>query len=547
MTPADNDRPSRPLRRESAYRLRPPLRRRHPQLAGQPERTVGRHGRGLQAQLTRVGDGSGSRRRACSTAQAKRPSVPAATCAACTRRIRDCGTERECLRRQFFSREYRLDYLIHTYPKPLLCWGHGIVMGGGMGLMAGASHRVVTERTRMAMPEIGIGLFPDVGGSWFLHRLPVRTGLFLALTGAPLNAADALFAGLADFCLPHASRERGGGGNGPGRMASATRRRSAACSATCSWRRRSRRRRRPIQPARPLRCDPALIGTDGLADIATRLEQAAGDDSWLGAAAARFLQGSPTSAALAHELLQRARHLSLRRGVPDGVRRRLGFCAHHDFAEGIRALLVDKDRKPRWQPARLAEVDAALIEEPLQAAPGPESARGPALEPASSSAPGYRRRSRRLTWETSHEQHRHHRRGRPEGRLHRTRQHGRPDGREPGQGRVPVARLRPLPHRLRPGRGRRHRHRIVRRRLGGRGRRGHQHAAGKPACGSPLPGQRRRAGPAAGHPPEQPGHRLQHHRRRQARARWPRPQPPSGFAMLDAPVSGGTAGAARRR
>lgn len=103
----------------------------------------------------------------------------------------------------FFEHEYRLDYRIHTYPKPLICWGQGFVMGGGIGLMAGASHRIATPRTRLAMPEISIGLYPDVGGSWLLPRLPGRTGAFLALTGAQLNAADALFAGLADFVLAH--------------------------------------------------------------------------------------------------------------------------------------------------------------------------------------------------------------------------------------------------------------------------------------------------------------------------------------------------------
>src|SRR5690606_2236583 len=103
--------------------------------------------------------------------------------------------------RRFFDVEYRLDYLIHDYPKPLVCWGNGIVMGGGVGLMAGASHRVVSETTRFAMPEISIGLFPDVGGTWLLSRLPGGIGRFLALTGAQLGAADCLFLGLADHAL----------------------------------------------------------------------------------------------------------------------------------------------------------------------------------------------------------------------------------------------------------------------------------------------------------------------------------------------------------
>ena len=88
---------------------------------------------------------------------------------------------------EFFDVEYRVDYLIHTYAKPILCWGHGIVMGGGIGLMSGASHRVVSERSKLAFPEITVGLFPDVGGSWLLPRVPGKGGLFLALTGALLT------------------------------------------------------------------------------------------------------------------------------------------------------------------------------------------------------------------------------------------------------------------------------------------------------------------------------------------------------------------------
>jgi len=97
----------------------------------------------------------------------------------------------------FFTREYRMNYTLHTYPKPMVCWGHGIVMGGGLGVMAGCSHRVVTEKTRIAMPEVTIALFPDVGGSWFLNHMPGKSGQFLALTGASINAADAIYTGMA--------------------------------------------------------------------------------------------------------------------------------------------------------------------------------------------------------------------------------------------------------------------------------------------------------------------------------------------------------------
>jgi enoyl-CoA hydratase/carnithine racemase len=260
----------------------------------------------------------------------------------------------------FFSREYRLDYLIHTYPKPVLAWGHGIVMGGGLGLMGGASHRVVTERSRIAMPEISIGLYPDVGGSWLLARMPGRLGLFLALTGAPLNAADALFAGAADYAIRQSDK--------------------ALVF--------DRLRRRPWTASRAEN-DRHLAGlldasalTDGMAaparanfelidelcrhatvsSIAAAIAGAAQRDSWLERAASTLAAGSPSSAALSHALQQRARDLSLADVFRIELVASLNCAARPDFAEGIRALLIDKDRKPRWSPATLAEVTQEWVE-----------------------------------------------------------------------------------------------------------------------------------------------------------------------------------------
>ena len=260
----------------------------------------------------------------------------------------------------FFEREYRLDHLIHGYPKPLLCWGHGIVMGGGIGLLAGASHRVVTARTRFAMPEITIGLYPDVGGSWFLQRMPGRAGLFLALTGAPLNASDALFAGLADFALPvdgldavlDAIVAECWQGE---RQADAARLDHVLASHSV----------RDL-PASPLQAHlpriDALIARDPLAEIAPRLAALATEaDPWLAQAGASFAKGSPTSAALSFELQRRTRHASLAEVFRLEYQASVGCCLQHDFAEGVRALLVDKDKKPVWQPATLAEVTPALI------------------------------------------------------------------------------------------------------------------------------------------------------------------------------------------
>ncbi|NMG04608.1 enoyl-CoA hydratase/isomerase family protein [Azoarcus taiwanensis] len=267
----------------------------------------------------------------------------------------------------FFEREYRLDYRIHTYPKPIVCWGHGIVMGGGIGLLAGASHRVVTPTTRMAMPEISIGLYPDVGGSWFLRRMPGRTGLFLALSGAPLNAADARFAGLADFIVADDERERltaliaDTRWDAPVNDASpANHARLGALldrlGATCAV------------PASPLRkhfdCIEAVIGHDGLADISRRLTALAEDaDPWLASAGKTFVRGAPSSAQLSWVLWQRTRHLSLADVFRTEYHASVACTAHGDFAEGVRALLIDKDRKPRWQYASLAETPEGVIED----------------------------------------------------------------------------------------------------------------------------------------------------------------------------------------
>ena len=261
----------------------------------------------------------------------------------------------------FFEREYRLDHRIHTFPKPVLCWGHGIVMGGGVGLLAGASHRVVTPRSRVAMPEISIGLYPDVGGSWFLNRMPGQIGLFLALTGAPLNAADARFAGLADVVMAHDAKSRVLDAlattewSGPAERDAAQLSRLLAVSAL------------PVAPeTSPLRRHfdliATVIGHDTLADTDRRLRALqTHDDPWLAAAAATYAAGSPSSAALSQAVLQRARHLSLAEVFRLEYGLSIACCLQPDFSEGVRAVLVDKDRTPRWQPASLAEVTPALI------------------------------------------------------------------------------------------------------------------------------------------------------------------------------------------
>lgn len=270
----------------------------------------------------------------------------------------------------FFEEEYRLDHFIHTYPKPLLCWGHGIVMGGGIGLMSGASHRVVTERSKLAMPEIGIGLFPDVGGSWLLARVPRGGGLFLALTGAPLNAGDAIYAGLADVCIDSAQQQ-------------------AVLDALVAqrWQGQGEADRDALTAllqgfaqapaAGPLQAHAdtiARLGQAGaLEQVVAAIAALQSDDAWLQTAQATLAAGAPSSARLSWELQHRAAHLTLAQTFRLEYIVALHVAAHGDFAEGIRALLIDKDRSPHWNPATLAQADARWAQA-FFVSPWPESA-----------------------------------------------------------------------------------------------------------------------------------------------------------------------------
>lgn len=256
---------------------------------------------------------------------------------------------------QFFSVEYRLDYRIHTYPKPVLCWGHGIVMGGGIGLMSGASHRVVTERSKLAFPEITVGLYPDVGGSWLLQRVPGRAGLFLALTGAPLNAADAIHAGFADWHIAQARREE---------VFDALLRTDWSDDATANARVLTHLLGSVATAAEPGPLQQnhkqveAMCAWDDLEEIVGAIRVMAGEDPWLTTARDTLAAGAPGSARLAFELQKRAASLTLAQVFRLEYIVSLHCAAHGDFAEGIRALLIDKDRQPHWRPALLADATA---------------------------------------------------------------------------------------------------------------------------------------------------------------------------------------------
>ena len=255
--------------------------------------------------------------------------------------------------REFFDVEYTLDYHIHTYSKPVLCWGSGIIMGGGVGLMMGASHRVVTNTTRFAMPEISIGLFPDVGGTWMLSRLPGGIGLFLALTGAQLGASDCNFLGLADYTL-----DAEGWGDLVNALQNASwaadRQQNDVTLRNVLLGMQQQTQTGPLQQhyaAIRQACD----GSDFHGICANIAAWNQSEDAWLKRAANTFMAGSPGSARLSFSLLKRVRTMSLADVFREEYIVSLQCGVLGDLKEGIRALLIDKDKQPKWSPAALSE------------------------------------------------------------------------------------------------------------------------------------------------------------------------------------------------
>lgn len=262
---------------------------------------------------------------------------------------------------QFFTDEYELDYLIHTYPKPFIVWGNGIVMGGGLGLLAGASHRVVTEQSKLAMPEVSIGLYPDVGAGWFLNRMPGRTGLFLGLTGARINAADALFVGLADRFICHERREEVKAALQQARFG------STATKAINEVLRRFETESLEALPESVVRNHfdviQSLTDGDTLVDVVDNLTRMQDDDPWLVKAVKTVAAASPTAMAIHWQHF----HSTPRDSLADVFRKERRLSIHclkkGEFAEGVRALLIDKDLQPRWQYPTLASIDPMWVDE----------------------------------------------------------------------------------------------------------------------------------------------------------------------------------------
>ena len=258
----------------------------------------------------------------------------------------------------FFAREYRLDYLLHTFGKPVVCWGHGIVMGGGLGLMSGCSHRVVTEKSRIAMPEITIGLHPDVGGSWFLNRMPGRLGLFLGLTGAHINAADALFVGLADRAVSHEHKAA---------VVAALLAESRLDHAAVSAILRQHQMAATALPPSALRNQFDQINdmcdADSLVQLHGRITGYQGDNPLLQKAATTLAKGCVQTAWLVWEAQRRVRTMSLAEAFRMEWSMSVQCALHDDFREGVRALLIDKDGSPAFRYRKVEDFPQQVLNE----------------------------------------------------------------------------------------------------------------------------------------------------------------------------------------
>lgn len=256
----------------------------------------------------------------------------------------------------FFTEEYRLNHLIHAFPKPYVALMDGIVMGGGMGISQGARLRVLSERSRLAMPETAIGLFPDVGGGWFLAQCPGHVGEWLALTGHAISAGDAIEWGLGDVFVRAEQWQalvddlRQGDQPSAEHVVATVMERADLAPLSAPKATMERIDRHFGQPTLP-----AILAS-----------LAAVDDDWARDTRATLLERSPTMMAVTLELVRRGRRL----GLADDLRLERDL-VHHAFhlrgaarsetVEGVRALAVDKDHAPRWQPASVAEVDAAEV------------------------------------------------------------------------------------------------------------------------------------------------------------------------------------------
>ncbi|NJJ59156.1 enoyl-CoA hydratase/isomerase family protein [Pseudomonas sp. B14(2022)] len=275
------------------------------------------------------------------------------------RSLYDSFKRGDTLHEEFFVEEYALDLAIHHYRKPVLALMDGFVLGGGMGLVQGADLRVVTERSRLAMPEVAIGYFPDVGGSYFLPRIPGELGIYLGVTGVQVHAADALYCGLANWYLDSA------------KLASLDQKLDSL-----QWHESPLKdlqgvlaklavQRLPDPPLAELR--PAIDHFFGLPDIPSIVEQlqevtVADSHEWALNTVHLMRTRSPLAMAVTLEMLRRGRRLPLEQCFALELHLDRQWFERGDLIEGVRALIIDKDKNPRWNPPTLHGLDKSHVD-----------------------------------------------------------------------------------------------------------------------------------------------------------------------------------------
>lgn len=261
---------------------------------------------------------------------------------------------------RFFEAEYRLDYIMHCYPKPLLTLGHGIVMGGGYGLFSASNYRVLTERSRLAFPEITIGLFPDAGGTVVMRNLEPEMAALLTLTGSQVNATDALALGIGTHVISHDARtDFVAGLTSLPWQAGATEHNHQVLSAYIEQQAHTGE----MPPSDVAGIDTKAIDLGSLSACVDSILAFEGASKWMDKGVASLRAGCPVTAGIIFRQLSLGPQLDLAQCFMTELAVATGCLSRPDFAEGVRALLIDKDLSPKWSVSAVTDVSDSLIDE----------------------------------------------------------------------------------------------------------------------------------------------------------------------------------------